>query len=259
MDNKRVLKILFREELRRILLEPEELTLEKIKDLTKSLFSSLKGPFHFLYKDDEGDLIHVVTERELAEAVRTSGENEITLKLVVVEKSSFKNSCNTAPCFLKNICGKNRKGPCFLRPPLILISLVLLFAVTGCFKMKCLLLLPVLWLGVKFGRRFLRKGCKGNWKRNCDQWKGCPFSSSKEEEPVEEPVEEESERDVDESKNINREEVIPEVNEQEQNLSFVKKLKQLEDMGFMDKQKNIAILVKYKANLVDAVKELLES
>jgi len=74
----------------------------------------------------------------------------------------------------------------------------------------------------------------------------------KQEVPIQQQqqVEQEKEEEEEEAK------VVVQGNKREGS-SFSRSLKQLEDMGFLDRDRNIAVLVQNRGNVVNAVRDLL--
>jgi len=256
-----VLKLRYQTEIRRVLLQPEELSFDGVKKLSQSVFPKLQGQFSFWYRDEEGDFIHVVNEREFAEAVRVFGNSEahrnLFLSISEIPKKLKDEECN--PCgscpltrFKSLLCGRSRgrSSCCFLNPS-VLILFVGLFILFG-----CRFLIPAIFafVGIKIAKRFFgrRRGCRYDWKScsNNNQWREFPIQ---EELPQEVAKSEEPHNDQPERPDDKEEEEVK-VGEN----TFAKKLRQLEEMGFVDRERNISLLVKHKADIVQTIKDLLE-
>jgi hypothetical protein len=81
-----VIKLQYGDDIRRVTVE-KSLSVKELTDLAKSLFrDNLQEPYALKYKDDEGDLITIVSDRELEEAFRLFKDQGI---LRVLISSSF--------------------------------------------------------------------------------------------------------------------------------------------------------------------------
>jgi len=163
------------------------------------------------------------------------------------------------------------------------ISAIILFKLLFCVLSGRCCILPLFLLGIgvflfgkKLRRRFFRKHC-GFARGQGGFFNGqCPLANWCQEEPTsdrqQQPEnfqdakkegEEEVVQRVNEEQELKEEEIIQEkVKEVSQaskreGSSFARNLKQLEDMGFLDRDRNIAVLVQNKGNVVDAVRDLL--
>jgi len=179
-----------------------------------------------------------------------------------------------------------RKGSFLLHAAPIafkIISAIVLFKLLFCVLSGRCCILPLFLLGIGvllFGKKLRR----GFFRRHCGFARGqgffngqCPLANWCQ-EPTNDRQQQQPENFQD-AKKEREEEVVQRVNEQQElkeeeeiiqeevkevsqaskreGSSFARNLKQLEDMGFLDRDRNIAVLVQNKGNVVDAVRDLL--
>jgi len=129
-----------------------------------------------------------------------------------------------------------------------------------------------LFFGKKLRRRFLGRNC-GKFNNRCPLSNLCQQLSNDQQVPEAEVVrvEKKEEQQIKEEE-VEEEVPIQQVEPVEQEVveakvvvqgnkkegsSFSKGLKQLEEMGFLDRDRNIAVLVQNRGNVVNAVRDLL--
>jgi len=81
METKLAMKLVFKEDFKRIMVDVNEMTYEAVKAMAKKFFAVDKA-FHFHYKDEKGR-IDITSQAELSEAVRFTCIHQNTLTLVV--------------------------------------------------------------------------------------------------------------------------------------------------------------------------------
>lgn len=267
-----VIKLQNGSDIRRITVQ-EHTTLQALNDLTKSEFQKVGLPSEFVYQyqDPENDTITVSNDLELDEAFRLAGESSAILKLTIqpIQKYDAQSSQCPLEC-LQNLdfqsichklrekkkqwkaawranskCGekKNKKSKderkdkkCLKKRGLHLILVGLVFLM---FCKTCFCILPFIGLICAF---FFCKSIKKRWNKCCTR------SIS-----LVQP------RNIDSSTNSNSNSISKdEVQTTELQLPFQEKLKQLEEMGFSNRAKNVEVLVKNGGDILKAVKDLLE-
>jgi len=272
---KTVLKVKYGNELRRVLLEENEHSLDAIKKLTQTLFIKLQNQsIEFKYKDDEGDIVTVSSDREFAEALRLSNETKI-LRLEVKTKGIENDSQTEVPVHNAycDACDNSRRirgtrYKCTTCPDYDLCK-------------KC------------FDKEFHHPGSVHNtthhyesitqpcyWRRGCHrEFNGVPRQTEKQENKTSIPNVAEVKKEEPKTPQIEIKKEIPKVEpkivepkietiptpnvetpkqEVKKEASvFETKLKQLEDMGFVNRQRNVALLVKHKGIVELVVRELL--
>jgi len=290
------IKIIFQDEIRRVNLQDKEFTYEEVKGLTKNLFTSVKEPFHFRYQDEEGDIVTIASNDDFIEALRVTKATGVNLKIGVVEVKKENPATNGVPhCGInwnqhaekRRGCHWGRRfkqngGGCFVSRalPIVLRIIVAIFFIKllVCVVSGRACILPVIMLGTTLF--FFGKKIKGRFfGRNCQIFNGqCPLSrwcqeqstdrqvpetevvreEKKEEQQVKQEVPIQQQQQVEQEKEEEEEEskVVVQGNKREGS-SFSRSLKQLEDMGFLDRDRNIAVLVQNRGNVVNAVRDLL--
>lgn len=80
------LKFIFNQDIRRVSLHNEELSLQKLRNVAVQLFgSALPESFVFQYTDSDGDAITIASDIELEEALKFSSSPSGLLRLTIVE------------------------------------------------------------------------------------------------------------------------------------------------------------------------------
>jgi len=87
-----VIKLQYGQDIRRVTIE-KSASLVELVDLAKSLFKdTLPQSFQFKYKDDEGDLITIASDRELEEGFRLSKEQGLfKISIIEIKKEPVRN------------------------------------------------------------------------------------------------------------------------------------------------------------------------
>lgn len=92
------LKFIFNQDIRRVSLHNEELSLQKLRNVAVQLFgSALPDSFVFQYTDSDGDAITIASDIELEEALKFSSSPSGLLRLTIVESVQKNPSLSSSP------------------------------------------------------------------------------------------------------------------------------------------------------------------
>lgn len=92
------LKFIFNQDIRRVSLHNEELSLQKLRNVAVQLFgSALPDSFVFQYTDSDGDAITIASDIELEEALKFSSSPSGLLRLTIVESVQKSPSLSSSP------------------------------------------------------------------------------------------------------------------------------------------------------------------
>jgi len=261
-----VLKLKLGSDIRRISLEAPLATIQELNALIRSEFNNLTENLLYSYVDSEGDAIRVTNDRELSEAWRCAQLNEshvLQLKInntnnkveefsdmignfdvcqwVDQAKQHWKARCKAG----KSLDKRDKKARCFK------LKKIAFFGV-GLFVLAhiCHCLTPFFIIGLLIFGAFKLFRCHRGLDRNsmpcrsiCNTFAAACASPNNLNNNV---------------NNINNNNNNSMELNQEIPIPMQDKLKQLQDMGFMDRTKNISTLVRNGGDLLQSVKDLLE-
>lgn len=224
-------KIFKRGEIRRISLK--NFSFGNLKERITEMFDLKDREYTLKYKDEEGDFITLSSEEEMEECIRHNKDKTINLYLI------GKNDCGEIFYGIKNMhrqratrfrefLRRNRRRIFFI------IVLLLVWK-------KLWFFLPIFTFIFA-----MRQGRRGYFQNLKETLFGCNRSGSQR-------------RSINSSSLKNQNSGF-DGNFKEnpaKNHPFVEKLNELETMGFTDKKRNIALLIKHKGDVTEAIQELL--
>jgi len=285
-----VLKLKFAKDIRRLPFGNEEsnskLTFEDLRRITVESFNlndSEKKEFVFQYRDDEEDFITITNDLELEEGIRfvtskrSSEDAPIVFSLKISRRSKevqgeqcpFQVSFDSASSCCKKVfekfqekrkkCAAKRKergsgkcgfGKCSpLKIGLKIFAFILLLKLI--FFCRCCFFIPLLVLAGWGLKRFLcnkQYKCKRNWSETCH----VPIAPQQVDQQVDQQVNQTIYPEVESKQEIEvDDQTVPE-------LPFQAKLRQLEEMGFNSRTRNIEILIRNGGDVLRSVKDLLD-
>jgi len=283
-----VLKLKFGKDIRRIPsptvqssgLEESKLTFQELSRLALECFKSEDtSEFVFQYKDDEKDLITITNDLELEEGLRLarsvsrSSDSPVVFSVKVSRKGQtecpIKCGLDSAvSCIHKAVekfkekralCKKNDTSGCCFRggrcsPFKIALKLFGLFFLIKLFFFCqcCFFFIPLLAVAGFGIKRFICSRSSSSCPVSLCSRRQIPVPSpqhvNQNRNPNPEVVEVESKQEVEEDE--------PQPNREE--LPFQLKLRQLEEMGFSSRSRNIEVLIRNGGDVLRAVKDLLD-
>jgi len=286
METQIVLKLVYNDEMHRIPLEVRELSYERMKLFTKSLFPFLDECFHFLYKDEQEKNVNVSSEMELAEVVRLAYVTHKHLKLVVVKNTKPNSHTPCCPIPIRPLLNQLEKK---------LEECCKTFHAYGSWSCATLeSLRPTNFDDVSIrkseeiqgiqvrGWKQTQNNVEDNLKPQYVQTEQLNQSSILSEKPlqptitqlnplekpqinIEEVIEFTELEDMDESLSdsqlsfeemIHSDDDIVIIEKEESNSPYDEKLRKLVEMGFKDRHKNLDLLIRQNGSMVGTVKEL---
>lgn len=269
-----VLKLQLHNDIRRIQVE-DNLTYDALLAVAKATFGEKEIPEKpvLKYRDNENDLITVTKNEELQEALRLSKENASPSKVlkIIVSSSSdclfFDNDCNfnfkalvekfekkkNEFCRRRKECFEGRRGGGCSKFKKFAFFGLIAFLFCRC----CLFWLLPLFLIACIVKKCVLKGWKGCGKsKKCGVKRACKEKIAEVVSKIEQqiPIIIPNEEIVSSDEEI---EVANESNNQKE-LPFQSKLTQLEEMGFLNRGRNIELLIQNAGDVLKTVKQLLD-
>jgi len=264
------IKIQNTNDLRRISID-ESSSLDNLKQVARELFISLPENFIFKYKDNENEFVTISCDRELSEAFQVAKAYPDKLIKIIIANPWLPGSLvqflpfhlDSAPInrfhqtaheiiALKLACIREHFPKCRQRLNEVSpkkIALLLLFSWIF-FHSHFFLFFFTIFVGFKLVGKF----CRSDSIFKCFQ---CPRNQQPvqqfQQQPVQQPVQQFQPQPVQQFQPL-----YPDIHLNNQPFSFQQKIKQLEEMGFSSRTRNIEVLLKHNGDLIQCVKELLE-
>jgi len=268
-------------DIRRVTIQ-EDSSFLQLRDIARNVFvANVPESFVFKYKDNENEFITITNDFELSEAIRFSKTTGHSLKILITHPWIPTNLARSLPFQLdpaqlwkaydssieygkhgldvlaEKVHGlRQRAGHCRGAWKKGVLALILfLWLCKGC---SLIFMMLVGIIGYKVSSSYFgdRRGCNRRGANRAD----APIPSAPpvdREEHVAQPAQPLYPR-VDREEHVNQPS-YPRVNEDRGARMFEEKLKQLEEMGFLSRTRNIEVLIKNNGNILQSVKDLLGS